>query len=114
MSRVITAEDVAEMERLYYEGLSFYAIGRLVGCSHQTVRNHMVAGGHHMVISQRVPPADSRKMAELYQKGVSAADIADRFGWSEKAVMHAVHEHGVPLHYPKMSANSRKPMEAAS
>lgn len=89
-SRGISAVIGAEIERLYYDGLSIEQVGQTVGRSHGGVRYYLKRRDLFRPERTHVTPAMSDKMRTWYERGVPVASIAARLGVGEGTIYNHV------------------------
>lgn len=89
-SRGISAVIGAEIERLYYDGLTIEQVGQTVGRSHGGVRYYLKRRDLFRPERTHVTPAMSDKMRTWYERGVPVASIAARLGVGEGTIYNHV------------------------
>ena len=89
-SRGISAVIGAEIERLYYDGLSIEQVGQTVKRSHGGVRYYLKRRDLFRPERTHVTPAMSAKMNAWYDLDVPVAVIAARLGVSEGTIYNHV------------------------
>lgn len=90
MSRRMTPAECAEIERLYYDGLTIEQVGQTVKRSHGGVRNYLKRRDLFRPERTHVTPAMSAKMNAWYERGVPVAAIASQLGVSEGTIYNHV------------------------
>ena len=89
-SRRMSAEECAEIERLYYDGLSIEQVAQAVGRTHGGVRYYLKQRDLFLPERTHVTPAMSVKMQMWYERGVPVAAIAARLGVGEGTIYNHV------------------------
>lgn len=89
-SRRMTAHECAEIERLYYEGLSIEQVAQAIGRTHGGVRHYLKQQGLYLPERTHVTPVMADKMRTWYGRGVPVADIAARLGVGEGTIYRHV------------------------
>lgn len=90
VSRRMTPDECAEIERLYYEGCSIEQVAEAVGRTHGGVRYYLKQQDLFRPERTHVTPAMSDRMRVWYDRGVPVAAIAARLGVSEGAIYRHV------------------------
>lgn len=89
-SRRMTPDECAEIERLYYDGMSIEQVAEAVGRSHGGVRYYLKQRDLFRPERTHVTPAMSDKMRTWYERGVPVASIAARLGVGEGTIYNHV------------------------
>ena len=89
-SRRMTADECAEIERLYYEGCSIEQVAEAVGRTHGGVRYYLKQQDLFRPERTHVTPAMSDKMKVWYDRGVPIANIGARLGVSEATIYNHI------------------------
>lgn len=89
-SRRMTADECAEIERLYYEGLSIEQVAQAIGRTHGGVRYYLKQCDLYLPERTHVTPSMSDKMKVWYDRGVPIAQIAARLGVGEATIYNHI------------------------
>ena len=89
-SRRMTTDECAEIERLYYEGLSIEQVAQAIGRTHGGVRYYLKQCDLYLPERTHVTPSMSDKMKVWYDRGVPIANIGARLGVSEATIYRHV------------------------
>lgn len=102
--RRMTADECAEIERLYYEGLSIEQVAQAIGRTHGGVRHYLKRRDLFLPERTRVPPAMKDKMRTWYDRGVPIANIGARLGVSEATI----YRHVKPARRTRLTADDKQ------
>ena len=106
VSRRLTDDERATIDRLYDDGYAIKAIARIVCRPHQCVSQYLVRCGRHVTFDRRAPAVSRVKAVEWYQRGIGIETITRHFHISSNTVYKELRQRGIPLRYPAMSRSA--------
>ena len=89
--------DVEKAIRLYKEGMSINEIGRVLGHHHSVIKYHIIRSDAVIRTQSEAQrkPIESSTIAEMYESGMSAVEIAKEFGITYQCVYDRLAETGI-------------------
>lgn len=114
-----TADERAEMVRLYRRGGTLDSIGSSMHYSRSAVRRALLVegvamrrrGGQRLDSKQRLSPEALLVTAQLYGRGMSMRAIAETLGLTISSIHQRLHTYGVPVRSP--GGDQRSPQARA-
>lgn len=96
LRRRLSSQVIEELVTRYNQGESARALGQEFGVSKTGLRELLLSEGVQFR-KQGLAPADIERAAQLYESGLTIAEVASQVGFSYSAVRAALHKRGVPL-----------------
>jgi DNA-binding CsgD family transcriptional regulator len=93
----LTPNEIDQIVILYNGGVTVRDIAKQFNCNRKTISRKLKQRGVSVMQSKLMKQANAKEIINLYQSGLTTAQIADKYGVSVSSVMRLLSAHNVQM-----------------